>query len=83
MKLLDIKYYLDGGSFGVSTDEGDFWIDFSLNSKSLGDVYSGNINEKHPQPANQPHKGELLYLLCELARAKFVQDRFDENRLKK
>lgn len=61
MKLKHIDMYLDGGSFLLTTNEGTFIIDHSLNTKNDGEITcDGKI-------VDDETKNNIITMLCLIA----------------
>jgi hypothetical protein len=42
MKIIDVKYYRDGGTVGLETDSGiDYYVDQRLQSNTKGTIWDG------------------------------------------
>jgi len=45
LEVLKIDAYMDGGTYSIKTNKGEFCIDYRLNSKTEGALYKGYPDE--------------------------------------
>lgn len=63
MKVINIKYWLDGGSIGINTDVGLFCIDKRIRTKTPKMIYYNYPDNLDARVATDDEKNELIEAL--------------------
>jgi len=65
MKIYKIGFLFDGGTIGIFTDKGRFYVDRRLFTETNNSFYRNYPNEKNSRLVNEEEKQELLLALTQ------------------